>query len=32
MDTLVLENFVLDKKDQKPLEEDNNWQEEFELD
>lgn len=32
MDTLVLENFVLDKKDQKPLEADSNWQEEFELD
>ena len=32
MDTLVLENFVLDKKEQKPLEEDSNWQEEFELD
>jgi carbamoyltransferase len=32
MDILVLENFVLDKKDQKPLEEDSNWKEEFELD
>ncbi len=32
MDTLVLENFVLDKKAQKPLEADSNWQEEFELD
>lgn len=32
MDTLVLENFVLDKKDQKPLEADSNWQDEFELD
>jgi carbamoyltransferase len=32
MDTLVLENFVLDKKDQKPIEEDSNWKEEFELD
>ena len=32
MDTLVLENFVLDKKEQKPLEEDSNWQEKFELD
>ena len=31
MDTLVLENFVLDKKEQKPLEEDSNWKEEFEL-
>jgi carbamoyltransferase len=32
MDTLVLENFVLNKKDQKPLEDDDNWKEEFELD
>ena len=32
MDTLVLENFVLDKKDQKPLEADSNWKNEFELD
>jgi carbamoyltransferase len=32
MDTLVLENFVLDKKDQKPLENDDGWKEEFELD
>ena len=32
MDTLVLENFVLDKVDQKPLEEDNDWLNEFELD
>ena len=32
MDTLVLENFVIDKKDQKPLEDDKNWKEEFELD
>ncbi|MBC8287099.1 MAG: carbamoyltransferase [Nitrospinae bacterium] len=32
MDTLVLENFVLDKKDQQPLEADSNGQEEFELD
>ena len=32
MDTLVLENFVLNKKDQQPIEEDSNWQEEFELD
>ena len=32
MDILVLENFVLDKKDQTPLESDSNWQEEFELD
>ena len=32
MDTLVLENFVLDKKDQQPLEKDSDWKEEFELD
>ena len=32
MDTIVLENFVIDKKDQKPLEGDKNWKEEFELD
>ena len=32
MDTLVLENFVINKKDQKPLEDDDNWKEEFELD
>jgi carbamoyltransferase len=32
MDTLVLENFVLNKKDQQPTEEDSNWQEEFALD
>ena len=32
MDTLVLENFIIDKKDQKQLEEDNNWKKEFELD
>ena len=32
MDTLVLENFVIDKKDQKLLIEDENWKEEFELD
>ncbi len=32
MDTLVLENFVLNKKDQKPLEDDDDWKEEFELD
>jgi carbamoyltransferase len=32
MDTLVLENFVLYKKDQKPLEDDDDWKEEFELD
>jgi carbamoyltransferase len=32
MDTLVLENFVLNKKDQKPLQDDDNWKTEFELD
>ena len=32
MDTLVLENFVLDKLDQKPLDEDIDWLNEFELD
>ena len=32
MDTLVLENFVIDKNDQKPLKDDKSWKEEFELD
>ncbi|GBD97524.1 MAG TPA: hypothetical protein ENG83_12735 [Nitrospirae bacterium] len=32
MDYLVLENILLDKKDQKPLEKDTDWQKEFELD
>ena len=32
METLVLENFIIDKKDQKQLEGDKNWKEEFELD
>jgi len=32
MDTLVLENFVLNKKDQKPLQDDDDWKKEFELD
>jgi len=32
MDTLVLENFIIDKKDQKQLEGDSNWKEEFALD
>ncbi len=32
MDTLVLENFVLNKSEQKPLEEDSDWRNEFELD
>jgi carbamoyltransferase len=32
MDTLVLENCVLKKVDQKPLDEDTDWRKEFELD
>lgn len=32
MDYLVLGNYVVDKKDQKPFEEDIDWQKEFELD
>jgi carbamoyltransferase len=32
MDYLVMENFLLDKKDQKPNMEDQSWKEEFELD
>ena len=32
MDYLVLGNYVLDKRDQKPLEDDIDWQKEFELD
>ena len=32
IDILVLENCVLYKSEQKPLEDDTNWQEEFELD
>jgi len=32
MDYLVLGNFLLDKKDQKPLEGDTDWRSEFELD
>ena len=32
MDYLVLEDFLLDKKEQKPLENDTNWRKEFELD
>ena len=32
MDYLILENFLLSKVDQKPLEKDVNWQKEFELD
>jgi carbamoyltransferase len=32
MDVLVLENFLLRKEDQKPLESDSDWKKEFELD
>ena len=32
MDYLIMENCLLDKKDQKPLDGDINWQKEFELD
>jgi carbamoyltransferase len=32
IDILVLENCLLHKADQKPLEGDTNWQQEFELD
>jgi len=32
MDVLVLENCILSKADQKPLEDDSNWKKEFELD
>ena len=32
METLVLENFIIDKKDQKQHEGDNKWKLEFELD
>ena len=32
MDYLVLGDYILDKKDQKPLEDDTDWQKEFELD
>ncbi len=32
MDFLVMGNFILDKKDQKPLENDTNWRKEFALD
>ena len=32
MDTLVLENFVLNKAEQKPLEQDVDWRKEFVLD
>ena len=32
MDFLVLENYILDKKDQTPIEKDDSWKQEFELD
>lgn len=32
MDYLIMGNYILDKKDQRPLENDINWKEEFELD
>jgi carbamoyltransferase len=32
MDYMVLGNYLLDKKDQRPLEDDINWKEKFELD
>jgi len=32
MDYLVIGSFILDKKDQKPIEKDTKWQQEFELD
>ena len=32
MDYLIMENILLDKKNQKPLEKDTDWQSEFELD
>ena len=32
MDYLVIGNFLLNKKNQKPIENDINWKEEFELD
>ena len=32
MDYLVLENCLLDKKEQTPLKNDSNWRDEFELD
>ena len=32
MDYLLLNNFLLYKKEQKPLENDSNWQSEFDLD
>ena len=32
MDYLVLNNFILKKSDQKPLEKDSDWRNEYELD
>lgn len=32
MDVLILENYILYKKEQKPLENDTNWREQYELD
>jgi len=32
IDTLVLGNYVLDKIDQKPLQDDSDWRQEFDLD
>ncbi len=32
MDYLLMGNFLIDKKEQKPLEEDTDWKKEFELD
>lgn len=32
MDYLIMGNFLLDKKEQKPMEQDSDWQKEFELD
>ena len=32
MDYLVMGNFLIDKKEQKPLDKDVDWQKEFELD
>ena len=32
MDLLILGNYIIDKKDQKPLDKDSDWMKEFELD
>ncbi len=32
MDYLIMENYLIDKRDQKELKEDTNWKKEFELD